>query len=270
MKDILLGLFIFISSFDAFSQNSLDYDVSTELIQLPDSSEVYLATAPITNRDYLTFLLWRFYVYEMSYPDAFIELFPGLKCEINYDFYVDYFQADNPITFMINQSKDYIRHYMFNVDYLDYPVLGLTWQQASLFNKWLGDRYNEYLLIQHGILRYNNSQLDEDSFVSEAVLYGMYSGYKVIPLDISKYRKDSLLYPSFRLPTRQEVQGLAKTKDSAIHLKSYKANQKEFLQIWKDEYFYIDSSGINYFNNIFNDGQKNSYKNQSAKREMGA
>ena len=102
--------------------------------------------------------------------------------------------------------------------YRDYPVVGVSWLQASDYCKWRTDRANEYILIREGILDYNIYQRDENTFNTEAYLAGQYeervkSNLDDLNPDNREGRKlgkrivrleDGILLHRYRLPTEAE------------------------------------------------------------------
>ena len=48
-------------------------------------------------------------------------------------------------------NEKYVEYYLRHPAYRDYPVVGVSWQQASEFCKWRTDRVNEFILIREGL-----------------------------------------------------------------------------------------------------------------------
>ena len=125
-------------------------------------------------------------------------------------------------------NEKYVEYYLRHPAYRDYPVVGVSWQQASEFCKWRTDRVNEFILIREGILVSNPNQQNEP-FTTDAYMAGQYEqglnpqgqiadldpskgGYdpttgklKTKDLATRKVRmSDGIILPRYRLPTEAE------------------------------------------------------------------
>ncbi|TAL51757.1 MAG: gliding motility lipoprotein GldJ [Chitinophagaceae bacterium] len=110
----------------------------------------------------------------------------------------------------------YFRHPGFN----NYPVVGISWRQASDFCLWRGDRVNEGILIQKGYAAKQGiqSQQQDENFTTKSYLLGLYTaqpgktaGSKKNPLKTDQGTprttvsfEDGLLLPGYRLPFEAE------------------------------------------------------------------
>jgi gliding motility-associated lipoprotein GldJ len=112
-------------------------------------------------------------------------------------------------------NEPYVENYLRHPAYADYPVVGVSWIQASNFCNWRTDRVNELILIQEGILSIDGlaDQAGENNFNTEAYLYGQYEGvagkHPMQDLDPNKDTRlvrldDGILLPRYRLPTEAE------------------------------------------------------------------
>jgi hypothetical protein len=246
---ILLALFFLASNIQAQeidkTYRELKYISEYHLLLNNDSIEpFYISKNPITNREYLTYLCWIADVYSY-YPENLLYAFPELDkntidSSLNRGF--------TPIQIRtLVDNNDFVRHYMFCSKYLDYPVLGLTWNQSMNFLYWLSDRYNEYLLIRKGIQNLNLDQCCRDSFNTEAYLMGEYVGiisHEILDSETYEPRgvkwKDRILVPSFRLPSKNEITTVGQRLN--ISLKDYEPNK--FLQPWINYYLEINKNEI--------------------------
>ena len=225
------------------AQNRIEYDKAVVVKEVKTDSihyEYALSGEFITNRDYITYILWKTNVYGADYPGTVLDAFPGYDQLTINDYYTNpvvkkYYNCDTPIHYLIVNSQWFLKDYLFNSRYIDYPVIGITKKQASKFNKWLGDRYNEYLLIEKRHYKMNLNQIDEDNFVTDSYLAGMYFGYNVVDSFVTW--DDNVLLNNFRLPTMLE-QPQVETK-----LKK-NTTRKEFLKCWQDSFFEVSKKGI--------------------------
>ncbi len=185
---------------------------------------------PITNREYLIFLGWSISVYGDSYPSYVAKLIP------------DRTEMSSPVTkenilYDITNPSNPLQQYVFNINFLDYPVTGLSLFQVTHLYQWMTDRYAENKLIFAGYLNSNLEQRDESSFSLEAHLVGQYQG------DVRKGPRRSLedkfFIPAFRPPVDREKKYVRERNRKGNVLKiwrTYKMTKHDFLWIWNKEY----------------------------------
>jgi len=111
----------------------------------------------------------------------------------------------------------YFRHPGFN----DYPVVGVSWKQASDFCLWRGDRVNEGILLKSGYVGKQSlkSEQQENNFTTKSYLLGLYQAQpgktatskKKNPLKTSTGAprttvsfEDGIILPGYRLPFEAE------------------------------------------------------------------
>ena len=136
-------------------------------------------------------------------------------------------------------SEEFIRNYMFNPKYIDYPVLGVKCSQAVNYCKWLSDRYNEYALIKNKNLVFDPNQLNENCFTTESFLLEQYEGTrnKDFGRDADKGTfidflwQKGIFLPTFRLPSKCELDNAAKDNSLKNKLQTFKPF--EFLKQWE-------------------------------------
>lgn len=178
-------------------------------VQLEDSSEVLVSKYPITNREYLIFLIWNINVFSAN-PNVYWKLIPGFKKEnLPSDFFdnPDYF-GSNFFETIKKCSLPIYSKYFLNPIYLDYPVIGINYYQATIFNKWLQDRFNEFVLSKQNINKCYEKipQFGSDNFVTESYLCGMYKfRCGSSQLNCNTMERYPYLFPLFRLPTNYEL-----------------------------------------------------------------
>lgn len=158
-------------------------------------SSFYMDETEITNTDYREYLFWLDRVFGETYPEVPLRALPDTlvwREELAYN---------EPLV------ETYLRHPAFD----DYPVVGVSWNQAVDYCKWRTDRVNESILIKKGVLNPNPDQKNEDNFVTESYLVGKYEGSvrKNLPDQRTGGERrvrleDGIVLPEYRLPTEAE------------------------------------------------------------------
>ncbi|MCT4600829.1 MAG: SUMF1/EgtB/PvdO family nonheme iron enzyme [Marinifilaceae bacterium] len=154
----------------------------------------YMDETEVRNIDYLEYLYWlrRVFdkqndVYHKALPDTLV-----WRSALSY-------------------NEPLVRNYLRFKAYAQYPVVGVSWEQASQYCKWRTDRVNEQILIDKGILKHSpDTQKGSNNFTTDTYLTGLYKGEvknNVKNLDGSERAvnwSDGVLLPSYRLPTEAE------------------------------------------------------------------
>lgn len=157
-------------------------------------SSFYMDETEVSNQDYREYLHWLKRVY------------PADKLKNN---------AALPDTTVwrkeLGFNEPYVDNYLRHPAYSDYPVVGVSWDQATAYCKWRTDRVNEQVLIDKGVLTHDNTQSGQNVFNSKAYLTGLYAGTEgKKPMenpDGSTRRvswEDGVLLYNYRLPTEAE------------------------------------------------------------------
>jgi formylglycine-generating enzyme len=186
-------------------------------------SSFYMDQDEITNRE------WRNYTFWMK--TVFGKVAPKLvqKAEPNVNVWREELAYNEP----------YLTNYFTHPSYDEYPVVGVTWEQAMDFCQWRTDRVNEKALWEAGVILppdfpklQNQTNLDTiaNSFVFNTKKYLLQESYQPLAgknpkKDIfGKNRKvdmsDGILFSDFRLPTEAEWEfaayGITSNKDGMI------------------------------------------------------
>ncbi len=185
-----------------FTMGQVEDDLTYNWDNIPRRVTVpsfYMDETEVTNGFWLEYLYWLERVYGDNYPEVVERALPDTLVWRE----------------KLSYNEPYVDYYMRHPAYRDYPVVGVSWIQASDFCKWRTDRVNEQLLVREGLLAYNpDGQVDEDHFTTEAYLNGQYQGEAVaegvkdMRPGSSGYRnvkfEDGLFQPAYRLPTEAE------------------------------------------------------------------
>jgi len=130
-----------------------------------------------------------------------------------------------------------LQRYIFNANYLDYPVTGLSLFQVDKLYQWMTDRYAENKLVAVGYYNFNPEQRDEDSFSLESHLVGQYQGD--VRIGPRRNLEDDFFIPAFRPPVKREKSYARKVNRKGETRKAwrpYEMRKNDFLRLWNDEY----------------------------------
>ena len=200
----------------SFTMGRVEQDVRYDWNNVPKGvtvSSFYLDETEVRNIDYLEYLFWIERVYGSnydngSYPEVYWNALPDTNV------WRDKLAFNEPL----------VEHYLRHPAYHQYPVVGVSWEQATDYCAWRTDRVNERILIDNGYLWEDPDQVDENVFTTESYLMGQYEGRirRMLPnlkQGVHNYNKkagrdreavrivqerDGILFPAFRLPTEAE------------------------------------------------------------------
>jgi sulfatase modifying factor 1 len=185
----------------SFTQGRVEQDVMYDWNNVPKRvtvSSFYLDETEVTNKDYMEYLFWIKRVYNSSYPEVYLKSLPDTLVWRD----------------KLGYNEPFVTNYLRHPAYVNYPVVGVSWDQANDFCTWRTDRVNERILINAGILKEDPEQVDDNTFNTEAYLAGQYDGIEgrllrnLDPSTGEKFRKvkmtDGILLPNYRLPTEAE------------------------------------------------------------------
>lgn len=160
-------------------------------------SSFYMDETEVTNFAWTEYLYWLKRTYGNDYKEIYTNALPDSLIWRN----------------KLSYNEAYVKYYLRHPAYRDYPVVGVSWLQATNYCKWRTDRVNEYILVREGLFEPNANPANEDNFSTDAYLAGQYeTGKKVEGVDSydpnAEYRnvqiKDGILLPEYRLPTEAE------------------------------------------------------------------
>lgn len=158
-------------------------------------SSFYMDETEVTNYNYRLYTMWNKNVYGEDHAEVWRESLPDTLV------WREELAMNEPYV------EEYFRHPAYN----DYPVVGVSWEQARDYSKWRSDRVNEAILIKKGILNPSPEQKNEDNFNTETYLAGQYEGdVRKNMQDLSTggerrvNKSDGILLPEYQLPTEAQ------------------------------------------------------------------
>jgi gliding motility-associated lipoprotein GldJ len=176
----------------------------------------YMDETEVSNVDWLEYLYW----IRTTFPD---------DQEYYYNALPDSLVWRRPLSYNEPYVNNYLRHPAFQ----DYPVVGISWEQANAYAEWRTDRVNKIILEERGILANPNASKGKgksattasapaEPFNTDIYLNGQYRGEgidgKKMEKDLSPTAKaegkkgavrparleDGILKQPYRLPTEAE------------------------------------------------------------------
>ena len=162
-------------------------------------SSFYMDECEVANRDYREYTYWMTRAYGEEYPERALAAYPDT----------------NAWRDKLAWREGFVDFYFQSPIYDDYPVVGVSWEQAMNYCKWRTDRVNERILIEAGVIQLELADLSAaTAFQTDVYLAGQYQGTTKKELEDlnpsagGEPRKvrvaDGILSPSYRLPTEAE------------------------------------------------------------------
>lgn len=162
-------------------------------------SSFFMDECEVSNVMYREYIYWMQRAFGDEYPELVAKAYPDT----------------NAWRDKLAWREGFVEYYFQSPIYNDYPVVGVSWNQASDYCVWRTDRVNEKILIDAGILMLDQTELDgAEAFRTDVYLAGLYRGETkggMKDLDPASggeprqvRRTDGILVPHYRLPTEAE------------------------------------------------------------------
>ncbi|MDR3047315.1 MAG: SUMF1/EgtB/PvdO family nonheme iron enzyme [Bacteroidales bacterium] len=183
-----------------FIMGNMEEDVMKDWDAIPRRVTVnsfYMDETEISNQDWQDYVRWLEIVF------------------VNADMKVVYDNAlpdENVWREKLGYDEDLVKYYYRYPGYRDFPVVGISWLQATNYASWRTDRSNEKILVDEGYANWNQNPTVEGYFNTEAYLtyedYEASSDKRLQYISTGDYRnvklEDGILLPDYRLPTEAE------------------------------------------------------------------
>lgn len=194
-----------------FTMGQTDEDVMGDFNNIPRRVTVpsfYIDKTEVANVHYREYIHWLNRVFDPQADPAYQEI-------------IDFALPDTLVwRSELSYNEPLVEYYFRHPSFNNYPVVGVSWRQASDFCLWRSDRVNEGILIQKGYAAKQGiqAQQGQDNFTTKSYLFGLYASQpgktassKKNPLKTTQGTprtnvtfEDGILMPSYRLPTEAE------------------------------------------------------------------
>ena len=161
-------------------------------------SSFYMDECEVSNLAYREFVYWMQRAYGEEQPEMVAAIMPDTAAWRD----------------RLAWREGFVDYYFQSPNYNDYPVVGVSWEQAQEFCRWRTDRVNEKVLVDRGILLLDQENIGTNAFRTDVYLAGRYDGETrkgltdLNPANGGEERQvrksDGILYPYYRLPTEAE------------------------------------------------------------------
>lgn len=182
-----------------FNMGQTEEDVMHDYRSFPRRvtvSTFYMDETEISNQDYREYLYWVNRVHS-AMPQLHRKALPDTLVWLE----------------ELSYNTPFVETYFRHPAYTDYPVVGVSWNQANEYCKWRTDRVNEMILIREGRIQAEiEGQQGSQNFNTDAYLSGLYEAAPGENPMISKATgeerrvrfEDGIVLPDYRLPTEAE------------------------------------------------------------------
>jgi hypothetical protein len=216
-----ITIIVLISCTATKNTNRINY---YELLTLPGtiriSQDLYCDEMEITNLDWVEYMSWTTRIFGKN-SQEYISTLPDTTVWVKYD----------------TSLKLFVNYYLHYPAYYDFPVVGISQNQAISYSKWRSDRVFEMILVSCGSLKFDSTQKKEMYFSIERYFSGTYKD--IIPDSNYKY------YPDYRLPSltdRQRILSYSDSVDNNYSLKNKAINYKKRKLMYPELESYMSRS----------------------------
>jgi len=165
----------------------------------------YIDQTEVSNADWLEYLFW----IEQTFPEDGKRYYEALPDTLVWRSQLTY-------------NEPYVNLYLRHPSFQDYPVVGVSWEQATAYCQWRTDRVNENILRQSGVMADYKTKAEQNNsgevFNTEIYLNGQLKGEGIdgpkMPKDSrpgaegdarrTVRMEDGILKQPYRLPTEAE------------------------------------------------------------------
>ncbi|MBI3234877.1 MAG: SUMF1/EgtB/PvdO family nonheme iron enzyme, partial [Bacteroidetes bacterium] len=189
--------------------SKLSVDITIDNIQNPPgtikiSDNLYFDKAEMTNLGYREFMYWTKIIYGVR-SNEYLSIFPNTSVWGKID--TGYSSLDS--------------FYLSHPAYDDYPVVGISYEQAVKYYKWRSDMVMEYILVKNNIIKFKPVISKDSIFTIEKYFNGQYNNIKP--------SERFMIYPEYSLPDSTTYKIASSFADS-LNNRNYKSCKKRYCK----------------------------------------
>jgi len=203
----------------------------------------YMDQHEVRNIDWREYLSWLTAIYGNVAPEIIEKAKPDIKAW----------------TEGLSDNEPFLMNYFTHPSFNEYPVVCISWEQATAYCAWRSDRANELRLIKAGVIKAPDFKAIAEMKTLKEVENAIFTSKKFFTSQQDNLAKTYTgMYPDFRLPSEDEWEFAAyarKSTDPENKVKVYPWGEKNHGKLSQNQRnqqkAHYNQSGTNIKSNVF-------------------